>query len=308
MTDSPGARKKRYDAMNLAVVSLQVAGWALLISLLHRDLFFPLKAGVLLVFCLMMQGVFSMIHEAIHKLAHSNGAVNYGIGVVAALIFGTSFTLFEVNHEGHHVRNRTRPELVDFILPGESRAKKTLVYYFGIVGGIWLGGFIGSILLPFIPFRFRNWLSWNREDNTFTTAVTQFKQEDWRRLRWELLFGVFFWTVAIRLFDWHWQVLLTAYLCFAFSWSSLQWVYHIGTPIHVVEGAYNLRLPTWIRWLFLNFNYNLTHHRDPLRPWQELAAVSNPRETQPLWYRYLRLFLWPQPLPEDVGAIRKTYF
>ncbi len=308
MTNAPGAVKKRYDSMNLGVLSVQLLGWALLITVLHLDLPLPAKAAVLSVFCLMMQGVFSMIHEAIHGLAHSNRKINYGIGAVASVIFGTSFTLFEVNHEGHHVRNRTRAELVDFILPGESRAKKTLIYYFGVLGGIWLGGFIGSILLPLIPFRFRNVLAWDSEDNTFTTAVTQFKRKDWRRLRWELFFGACFWLTAIWLLHWRWPVLLSAYLCFAFSWSSLQWVYHIGTPIHVVEGAYNLRLPTWIRWLFLNFNYNLTHHREPLRPWQELATVSNSQEMQPLWYRYLRLFLWPQPLPEDVAGIRKRYF
>lgn len=49
-------------------------------------------------------------------------------------------------------------------------------------------------------------------------------------------------------------------------------------------------------------------HAHAPRPWQELAAVSNPQETQPLWYRYPRIFLWPQPLPEDVAGIRKIYF
>ena len=298
----------RYNAMNVTVLALQLGGWVMLLTFLHQDISLLLKASVVILFCLMMQGVFSMIHEAIHDLAHSNRTVNYSMGVLSAVMFGTSFTLFQVNHDGHHVRNRSRQELVDFILPGESRAKKTVTYYIGVLGGIWLGGFVGAIILPWIPFRYREWLSWDREDNTFAAAVTQFKLSDWQRLRRELVFAIAFWLTAIWLFHWHWQILVMAYAAFAFSWSSLQWVYHVGTPIHVVEGAYNLRVPFWIRWLFLNFNYNLTHHREPVRPWQELAAATDHRETQPLWYRYALIFRWPQPLPADPRSIQKIYF
>tara|TARA_B110000977_G_scaffold33330_1_gene44412 strand:- start:228 stop:476 length:249 start_codon:yes stop_codon:yes gene_type:complete len=80
------------------------------------------------------------------------------------------------------------------------------------------------------------------------------------------------------------------------------------TPLDVVEGTYNLRLPTQIRWLFLNFNCNLTHHRDPNLPWQDLYKLSNQKETQPLWYRYLLVFKPPEPFPGDVAKYDKKYF
>jgi fatty acid desaturase len=104
------------------------------------------------------------------------------------------------------------------------------------------------------------------------------------------------------------ETLLIAYAAFAFSWSSLQWVYHVRTPLHPVEGAYNLRLPRPVRWLFLNFNYHLTHHRRPNLRWQELYRTSDARETQPLWYRWLGIFRCPQPLPGPPESIVKSYF
>ena len=117
-----------------------------------------------------------------------------------------------------------------------------------------------------------------------------------------------FWTWVLWLGPWHWQTLAVSYSAFAFSWSSLQWIYHMRTPIHVIEGAYNLRAPSLIRVLFLNFNYNLTHHRDPALPWQELYRSSNPKETQPIWYRYLLVFRAPIPFPEDLSILQKRYF
>ena len=93
------------------------------------------------------------------------------------------------------------------------------------------------------------------------------------------------------------------------TWSSLQWVYHLRTPIDVVEGAYNLRLPTPLRLMILNFNCNLTHHRRPHLPWQVLYRATDPRETQPLWYRWALAFKPPEPLPQDhERALEKRYF
>lgn len=80
------------------------------------------------------------------------------------------------------------------------------------------------------------------------------------------------------------------------------------TPLDRIKGAYDLRAPTLVRLLFLNFNYNLTHHRHPQLPWQAMHALVDRRETQPLWYRYVLVFKCPEPLPADLGAIRKTYF
>ena len=127
-------------------------------------------------------------------------------------------------------------------------------------------------------------------------------------MRHEAAAGVAIWAAAIVLLDWDWRLLVALYAAFAFTWSSLQWVYHMRTPLDRIEGAYDLRLPRLVRWLFLNFNYNLTHHRHPNRPWQDMHRAVNPRETQPLWYRYLLVFKCPEPLPADTLSLRKVYF
>lgn len=290
------------------MLAAQLITWWALLSLLHEDISNWLKALLVVFFCLMMQGVFSFMHEAFHGHAHPDKRTNRLLGIVSSTIFGTSYTLFRINHIGHHARNRTRAELVDYIYPDEAPLRKILLYYTGILGGIWLGGFLGALLLPLLPYGTARKLAANSEANSFLTAFKDFESHDWNMMRVELAFGLVFWVAAILLFDWRWSTLLTAYAAFALSWSWLQWVYHVRSPIDVIEGAYNLRVATPVRWLFLNFNYNLTHHRDSSWHWQELHAVSDPAETQPLWYRTINMVFPPQRLPDDVTSIKKVHF
>lgn len=290
------------------VISAQFVAWASIISLLHQPLVWWLKVSLIILFCIMMQGVFSFMHECFHDHGNSNSRLNWFLGWIATTIFGSSYTFIRVNHQGHHVRNRTKAELVDYILPGESAPQKIAFYYFGIFGGIWLGGLVGALILPFLPHSATAGLRKQQDFNTYSTAFNNFTPADWKMIRFESIFSIVFWICTINLLNWDWQILLMAYAAFGFSWSFLQWVYHVRTPIDVVEGAYNLRLPVLSRWLFLNFNYNLTHHRHPQYRWQELPAATDLNETQPLWYRLIGLLLPPQPMPEDPSIIKKIYF
>lgn len=309
----PSKRKGRYGTQNLVVLALQVAGWAALLTAIEHtiDRAPALAALSVFAFCMLMQGVFSMMHEYFHDNAHPDQRVNYGIGLVGATLFGTSATLHRVNHWGHHVRNRTPAEQGEFIHEGESPLGKTALYYFAVTVGLWLSGLVFPFLALLIPYRAITWLSASERYNTYSAAFAQFKARDWTRMRLEALGLAAFWILVGAFGPWSLTTLLLAYVAFAFSWSSLQWVYHLRTPLHVVEGAYNLRLPTLLRWLWLSFNMNLTHHRRPYLPWQELYAASDPRETQPLWYRWLLMFKPPMRFPEDPAALSmfdKRYF
>src|SRR4051794_4018041 len=124
--------RKAYGRMNVCVGVAQIAGWATMITLLHLPVHIGWKAIVLVLFCLMMQGVFSLMHECFHGLGHPAPAVNQALGVAASTIFGTAYTLYRVNHEGHHLRNRSRAEVAEYIYPGENAARKTFLYYFAI--------------------------------------------------------------------------------------------------------------------------------------------------------------------------------
>src|SRR5689334_24546573 len=118
------ADARRYGNMNLFVGAAQVTAWALLITALHAPGSLWWKIPVALVFCLMMQGVFSLMHECFHNQGHPSRTLNGALGAVSGAIFGTAYTLFRVNHEGHHIRNRSPAELAEYVLPGESATRK----------------------------------------------------------------------------------------------------------------------------------------------------------------------------------------
>ncbi|CAB3809102.1 hypothetical protein LMG28688_06922 [Paraburkholderia caffeinitolerans] len=305
---SAAARYRRYDRGNLIVLVLQSIVWAGTLTWLSHTQAGPVKWLVLIPFCLVMQGVFSMMHETFHGFAHRDARVNYMMMVWASTMFGAAATLIHVNHLGHHVRNRTPAERADFAMPGESLARKCVEYYAAILGGIWLGGLAGSIVLALLPARVTRRLAQDGGDSTYAVAFAEFSAADFRRIRFETFAAVAMWLCAGWMFDWSLSVVLIAYAAFAFSWSSLQWVYHMRTPLDVVEGTYNMRAPTPVRWLFLNFNYNLTHHRQPATRWQDMHGVSDLRETRPLWYGWLAIFAPPRRLPDDLSQLRKTYF
>jgi fatty acid desaturase len=210
------------------------------------------------------------------------------------------------------VRNRSSAERGDFVHPGESAARKVAVYYGAQLGGLWLGGAIFPLAVLLIPYRVTPLLARTRLFNTYAAAFGQFRAREWTAMRLEGLALAAFWTVLLGSGAWSAGAVAGCYAAFAVSWSSLQWVYHLGTPLHPIEGAYNLRAPWLVRLLFLNFNYNLTHHRQPGLAWQELPGATDLRQTQPLWYRWLRLARPPVRMPEDSGvldrALAKTYF
>lgn len=298
----------RYGAQNLAVCAAQIALWALLLTALDRAAAWGVKAVVLFAFCAVMQGVFTMMHEYFHRNAHRDRRVNDAIGVVGATLFGTSATLHKINHWGHHVRNRTRAEQGEFILDGDRPAAKIGLYYLATLGGLWVAGLLFPFVSLVLPYRSVAWLRAHKDYNTYSAAFERFTAEDWRRMRLEAIGLAVFWGVILAAGPWQLSTLALAYAAFAYHWSVLQWVYHVHTPLDVVEGAYNLRLPAPVRLAWLNFNYNLTHHRRPELPWQELPAHTDLAETQPLWWRYLRMWLPPTRFPDDPRVLDKTYF
>ena len=283
-----GRRSAGTDAPTSSVTVAQVVVWAALLTAIDsRSLHWSARAAALVLFCLMMQGVFTMLHEFCHRNAHRNPRLNYLIGWLTSTMFGTAPTLLQVQHWGHHRRNRTEAERAEFIHDGESPMAKTATYYAAILGGIWLACFLfpldlaAAALLDGSAARASRALQQLRRGLRRVQRARLAPDADRRaRGRWRSGVG---WCGSVPGTGrrWLWPTRRSRSAGRRSSGSTT-----CTRPCTSWKGAYNLRAPGIVRMLFLNFNYNLTHHRRPSLPWQELHARSDLRETQPIWHRY----------------------
>ncbi|MCB9791352.1 MAG: fatty acid desaturase [Alphaproteobacteria bacterium] len=251
-------------------------------------------AACALAFAVLGQSNFALIHEAEHDKLHADKRVNDAAGALLSALFPGSFTVLRAAHLMHHRRNRSDTELIDYYRPGE-RLAKTLKYYTLISGVIWVGSPIVSVLTCFVPGR---WFKADpeHEDSTDLASFLVFLDgaDPWR-IRAEVALTLGLWAAMLSIVGLSWTTLVLFYGVFAFFWASQQYVYHVRTPLHLVEGSLDLRMNPALGWLWMHFNYHLTHHRRPKVPWLYLPQVAEQAPTQP----YLRTWLtsWRPPRP-----------
>jgi fatty acid desaturase len=118
------------------------------------------------------------------------------------------------------------------------------------------------------------------------------------RVRGEALVVVALGWALFRVFHLEWPAVCACYAAFGFSWSSQQYIYHVRSPRHLVEGAFNLRLWRPLELLYLNFNYHLTHHRGVSVPWIHLKAATEDLPTAGYLATYGRLWAPPRSVSE----------
>lgn len=284
------------NRLNLLLTIFQVSvSLALLVWASHAPLWQSVIAALL--FSFIMQTGFSLLHEAEHGKLHANRYLNDAQGWLLAAMFPGSYHVLRLAHLNHHRVNRSDAELVDYVRPGESRLLKSLQYYFLIHGGIWLGAPLISIVIFLTP---RTWLhrflSPHRSGN-MARYLGFFRNCKTTAVRLDCTFAIVFWLISWHLLGLHWQGVLLCYGFFAFSWSSQQYIYHIRSPRHLTEGAFDLALLTPLRWLYLNFNLHLSHHRTPLVPWIYMPQLTS----EPKQVSYLRTYiqLWRPPQTID---------
>ena len=119
-----------------------------------------------------------------------------------------------------------------------------------------------------------------------------------RTIRLELLFTIAVQIALFVLLDLTFAGWAICYGAFAVNWSSLQYTDHAFSKLDVRDGAWNLRVNSLTRLLFLNYHHHLAHHRHPHVPWIHLWRYVDPAEAQPsFWSIYWRMWRGPQPLP-----------
>lgn len=281
--------------LNLWLTAIQVSGsLALLAAASHTDSL-PIFIFCVIAFSFLMQMGFSLLHEAEHDKLHPDARTNHALGILLAALFPGSYSFMKTAHLSHHRRNRSDAELVDYIRPQEAKWSKYFQYYFLICGGVWIGTPLLSIAIALTPSALLKRLGGNQPKKGVALYLQFVKEAGQERVRAEMALTALLFSGAIYGLGLSFSALAWCYLAFAFSWSSQQYIYHIRTPRHLIEGALNLKLWKPLELLYLGFNYHLTHHRRVNVPWVHVADMSE-EPTQDYWKTYARIWNPPEPV------------
>ena len=282
--------------LNLLLAALQFAATLTILSLASRATTPAAFLVPLLLFPFVAQLGFCLTHESIHNKLHPDEQWNAAAGTLLMTLFPGSYHFLKVAHLTHHRRNRTDAELEDYVLPGENAFLKRLQYYALICGLFWLLIPLSSIGLALMPKR-RILIHAERSDAPMWLRFAAFMNSvDLRRVRIDGLITAIVWLTSWRLLHLQAAAVVACYIAFAFSWASQQYIYHVRTPLDIVEGALDLRLWRPMEVLYLNFNYHLTHHRAVGVPWIHLRGLAEERPSRKYFRTYLQLWQPPQRL------------
>lgn len=251
-------------------------------------------------FGVVMNSVYSIIHEAEHAMLFTNRRWNDFVGACMALFFPAPFHLIRQGHLGHHLRNRSDDEAFDFYFEGDHKVWRALVWYGILTGFYWLVVVLSNVVFLVLPFR---------EDKKYwqvdqaSTAFMESLNPSYRGLiRLECaaaiaLHGALVWALHIPIASY-----LIMYAGFGFMWSAMQYVHHYGTERHVTRGARNLWIWGPLDLLWLNHNWHLTHHQHPSVPWVYLPRTEADGETRRgfLLTAYLKMWRGPRLARERV--------
>lgn len=286
--------------LNLLIIFVQLtASFAIFYGAANASEWWHL-ALLALAFAIIGNSIYSIVHEAEHRILHPNPKVNDILGVSMALLFPAPYHLIRQGHLGHHQRNRSDDEAFDFYFEGEKPILKWLQLYGILTGLYWFTVVLSNIAVLVCPFLLkRRFYEFDRPSAAFMDSLNP---AYWWIIKIEailaiLLHTLIIWGMGIPIL--HYAVV---YFGFGFSWSAMQYVHHFGTERHVLRGTRNLRLLASIDLIWLNHNWHLTHHQHPTVPWIYLPRMGreeDPRREFLLW-RYLQMWRGPRYTDEHV--------
>ncbi len=285
------------NRLNLLLVAVVMAAAVALLWLGSRAQTWYAVLAVGVAFSYVLLTNYALLHEATHLNLHRSRRWNYMLGVLTGFLFPVPFSMIHVTHQGHHLRNRTDYEMFDLYYPTDNRLLKFGQWYSILCGLFWplvpIGALMAAVwpgllrLRPFERARSSSYVLGDVHDGAI-----------WA-IRAEVILNVAFFAALFWLLELRWTSTLVLYACFAFNWSTRQYVGHAFTKRDVLEGAWNLRHNRWMSWLLLHAEYDLNHHRRPDVSWYYLPRLSPSGEERPSYVRqYWRLWLGPRPNTE----------
>jgi fatty acid desaturase len=293
------------SALNLAITAAAGASSAGLLWLASHSSHGWVIALCAVGFSLTANTLFSLFHEAVHEVLHEREWVNEWVGRFTGAWFPQGLLIQRAFHLTHHRHNRTDTEQFDYIKPGDRRWLKLLQWYAILTGVLWPMTVLSTVIYAAFPGILRMGSFRDPQETSGEAYFGALDKLPKLKPRLELL-GAFafqaglFWALDLSFAGW-----LACYAAFALQWSSLQYADHAFTPLHVREGAWNLRVNPVLRAFFLNYHHHLAHHRHPQVSWRDLDRFIVPGEPNPRFFAiWLEMWKGPKPLPEGATVER----
>lgn len=244
-------------------------------------------------FAFLFLPLYSLLHEAEHRVFHARPWVNEAFGMLLAAFFPGPFTFLRACHLGHHRRNRTDAEMFDLYYPSESLTLKRVYFYFLYTGGFWL----------VVPLTLLSMIVWPRilrsqllKDPSTVAMVHGVPEGFFGRIRLESVGVVLLHVGLVAGLGLSPGRYLLLYALYGLNWSAQQYITHAASPRHVLNGAHNLKAWWVYESLLLHFNWHLAHHQHPRVPWLYLPRYDDPTRVRPGYLTaFLRFWRGPQP-------------
>jgi fatty acid desaturase len=251
-------------------------------------------------FGVLMNSVYSTIHEAEHAMLFPGRRWNDLAGSFMSLFFPAPFHLIRQGHLGHHMRNRSDDEAFDLYFEGEHPVWKRLQLYGILTGCYYLVVALSNVVVLVFPFVMKKDLfQFDRPSAAFMEALNP----KYRKvIALEGLLAIALHVSIVRLFGIPLLTYAALYFAFGFMWSAMQYVHHFGTERHVTKGARNLWIWRPLDAVWMNHNWHQTHHEHPTVPWPYLPQIGraeNPSRGFLPW-AYLRMWRGPSLAKDHV--------
>lgn len=295
---------RKYPIPNKINIVLSI----LFVSAIHYLLFIGGKNEALdlkfliicLLFGLFLIPTYSIIHEAEHNIALHDKKLNYYLGVMLSVVFGSSFTFIQKAHLNHHKNNRTDYELIDLYYDHRKRWFKKISFFMINIGFKWISIVIATFAFALLPRRIINLFIQNKNDISELVNGTNSNSLRYIKIRIESVITICYHVSMIIFLNLNIVPYLLMYLFHAFIWSSQNYVSHAFSHRSVVHGAHNHKMNPLFRLFYLNFNLHLAHHENPSIPWLHLNKFVKPHNNISYFKAYLRLWKGPKLiLPDD---------
>lgn len=286
------------SALNIAlVIGVQAMVWGSFVLVSGLSLPIQLVTGALLSFLLLTN--YALMHESAHATLHENSAWNRNLGMVAGWLFPMSNAFLSVAHHVHHRGNRTDHEMFDYYYEDDNRLVKFGQWYGIMTGLYWPLIPLGSLLMAIAPSIYRTAPFRTAKSSSMLFSTAEFTPQVIKRIRLEVIGGLVYWGALFVFLQVDWKIVAITYACFAFNWSTRQYVTHAFTPRDVIHGAMNLKTSAPMGWILLNGHWDQAHHRFPHVPWYHLPKFEH-RTMKPVgyWKQYFRCWLGPRPNQE----------